>query len=184
MSCENKGPDGIWGYMALNNDESCMTQERMKQREAAGVTWGVPQPGQCLQYAIQDYSTTLLHYEVDEYWNEACETTELTFNDQRMKTPNKCEIIRNVHNVLQVVGHWHIADHSSECTPYWISISNEMVSARLWNIKDSKQWDIMCNTAPLTLQNVSRVPLSCENKGIWGIWGHWEIVDESCEMLV
>ncbi|GJJ14033.1 hypothetical protein Clacol_008290 [Clathrus columnatus] len=183
MSCENKGPDGIWGYMALNNDGNCVPQERIKQREAAGVTWSLPQPGKRLQYAIQEYSTTLLHYEVDEYWNEACETTELKFNDQRLKTPNKCEIIRNVHNKPQVVGHWHITGDSPECTPYWISVSNEMVSAILWNLKDPKQWDVMCDTAPLTLQGVSRVPLSCENKG-WGILGHWEIRDESCDMLV
>lgn len=43
--------------------------------------------------SVGAYSTILLKYSYDDYWQEACETTELLFDGRNLTSPAKCELV-------------------------------------------------------------------------------------------
>ncbi|GJJ08257.1 hypothetical protein Clacol_002467 [Clathrus columnatus] len=171
--------------------------ERIRRRHEQGVAWSAPLQGSCLRSGVREYSATLRNYQVDSYWKEACETTEL-FIHGREVYPKRCELSFGFMQSFFfgfVIGHWEIDFGETSCTPIWSSLVDEgcvaylrielepnkrRFSARLLNVDQPDQWDVMCAITPAEIQGNSRMPHFCKNQGILGMWGYWDTFDQTC----
>ncbi|KAF8192450.1 hypothetical protein BJ912DRAFT_924803 [Pholiota molesta] len=93
-----------------------------------------------------------------------------------------------------VIGHWTIDFGEEDCLARWGKIIDKAskgcvkhnsklrrYQARLSNIDKAEDWSAICSTAPVKIHGLSiPKPTVCENQGFWGVYGVWDVEDNSC----
>ncbi|KAF8688540.1 hypothetical protein RHS03_09680, partial [Rhizoctonia solani] len=88
-----------------------------------------------------------------------------------------------------VVGIWYIPT-ATGCMPKWAEFENEGCKlygyrrkfARLMGLAKNDDWRSMCESTPAIIdgKNYSH-PSHCDDKGVWGIYGVFDLMDKDCE---
>ncbi|KAI0677380.1 hypothetical protein C8Q78DRAFT_1002525 [Trametes maxima] len=107
----------------------------------------------------------------------------IVIHGRNITQPPKCEMRDG-----DVVGVWYIDFDEPGCKPYWDSMKDmgcmpsnpgfRRYESKLIGIAKGESWERMCNTAPATfgVKHFDR-PTSCDNRGIFGMFGIWEVPD-------
>ncbi|CAE6405788.1 unnamed protein product [Rhizoctonia solani] len=89
-----------------------------------------------------------------------------------------------------VVGIWHVPTNGTRCVPQWSVFENEGCVlygrrrrfARLMGLKNDDNWKDVCVSTPATIDGKHYdTPSYCEDKGIGGIYGIFDVDDKQCE---
>lgn len=152
------------------------------------VTWDKPQPGEhCAAFGTREYTARLWNLPLFADWTRICENTKAKIHGVNIK-PSYCE---SKWPFGGVEGHWVIDFNEEDCTPHWGKFVDKgclakgsktrRFQSRLWNIKRRQDWRTMCETAPANFQSLKNAtPKLCDDRGIWGIYGIWEVDDPNC----
>jgi hypothetical protein len=121
-------------------------------------------------------------------WVKACKQTPIVIHNKTIKTPDRCED-RGVWGGMR--GAWLVNFNEMACLPLWGDFNDKGCTAegsrlhrtesRLWNIQPGEDWKRMCATTPADLHGIHfDSPKYCDDRGIWGIYGVWELEDPNC----
>ncbi len=170
--CVNKGSFGMWGEFDVS-DTSCLPH------------WGTPfQADACRGLKVRQYSARLWDIPAGVSWEDACAATPTTILGQSFSSPTRC-----VNKGL--FGMWGEFDVSDTfCLPRWgtpfqrdecRSLEIRQYSARLWDIPGDVSWEDACAVTSATVGAQSfPSPTRCVNKGLFGMWGEFDVSDSSC----
>ncbi|KAJ7199542.1 hypothetical protein C8J57DRAFT_457833 [Mycena rebaudengoi] len=62
-----------------------------------------------------------------------------------------------------------------------LNMFHQHIESRLWNLQSEDDWRDMCSTTPANFRGLHLdSPEICENWGIRGVWGYWNIEDPAC----
>ncbi|KAF8165483.1 hypothetical protein B0H34DRAFT_241051 [Crassisporium funariophilum] len=170
--------------------EKAQVDELLHVKQAASpFRWDEPRPGEhCLGFGMREYTALLRDLPVFADWTEACRSTEVKIHGVLIPRPSYCE---SKWPFGGVVGHWVVDFNEEDCTPHWGKFFDKGCSvqgshsrrfkSRLWGIKSGEDWMSLCESAPAEVRgSIYKRPKFCDNQGIWGIYGIWDIDDEDC----
>ncbi|KAF8074509.1 hypothetical protein FPV67DRAFT_584750 [Lyophyllum atratum] len=150
-----------------------------------GALWEVEKAGTCKSYGTRIYTSRLWHIPSGQDWTEACKGSPMIINQVRYESPDVCDDL----GVFGMYGTWYVSSTDSYCLPHWgdktedecVDNSVRKWYARLWDISGDVDWMTMCTTTPATVDgNHYDSPSQCDDKGILGAWGVWNVPDKSC----
>ncbi|KIM79069.1 hypothetical protein PILCRDRAFT_823917 [Piloderma croceum F 1598] len=165
-------------------------QREEEQRESLGLYWAEPEGNaHCSAYNTRDYMARLLNTVPYNYnWLKPCEEIPITIHNKSIRT-TRCEIKSDSSG--EVYGHWRVDFNEPMCTPYWNQFKDNgctaegsrrrRIEAHLQDIHWGEDWEKLCASAPYEFYGRHfDHPDSCANRGIYGIFGIWDIDDPSC----
>ncbi|MCF8247047.1 MAG: hypothetical protein K9J37_18990 [Saprospiraceae bacterium] len=164
----NQGVGGMWGEWDIN-DNSCLP------------TWGAPKKDNCISPGIVRYSARL-STDAGMGWEAAAKSTPITINGVNQGPPKRT----NNQGAGGMWGEWDIKDDA--CVPKWQTAKNDgckgmgivQYSARL-STDAGMGWEAAAKSTPITINGVSQgPPKRTKNLGVGGMWGEWDINDNSC----
>ncbi|KAJ7711999.1 hypothetical protein B0H14DRAFT_3019760 [Mycena olivaceomarginata] len=146
----------------------------------------------CLRYSTRQYTARVANVPRQYDPVQACKETAIEINDRGCRG---------------VIGHWMVPDPS--CVTHFDSFADKvsrpilpliyvgaqsnhrdctgpgsgrrLIESRLWNLQGGDDWRDMCSTTPADFRGLHfEGPDSCENWGIRGVWGTWNIEDREC----
>jgi hypothetical protein len=146
---------------------------------AAAANWGDFKRDACVAPGKRQYSSRLWNIQGD--WVRACRATGASVAGQRFNRPSRC---RN----LGAGGMWGEFDvNDASCKARWGEFKRDacvrtgvrQYSSRLWDIpgKDSVR---ACRGASATIAGRSMLPARCNDLGVGGMWGEFDVPDASC----
>ncbi|KAF8969502.1 hypothetical protein BDZ97DRAFT_145 [Flammula alnicola] len=157
--------------------------------KARGLYWDEPQPSsRCLAFGTREYTARLWNVPFYAKWVEACEHTEVMIHGIIVPKPSSCE---SKWPFGGVIGHWIINFGEDDCLARWGKVTDKgcvepgsklrRFQSRLWGIKKGEDWMTLCKTAPASIHGISTLkPTTCEDQGLWGVYGVWDLEDGSC----
>jgi hypothetical protein len=147
---------------------------------AAAPRWGAFKRDGCVAVNKRQYSAQLWGIQGD--WNRACITAGASINGQKFRRPARCKN-------MGAGGMWGEFDvHDSTCHARWgpvkrdacVRLGVRQYSARLFDIP-GRNWRQACSGQALSLgAGRSQLPTRCKDLGVGGMWGEFEVPDESC----
>jgi hypothetical protein len=164
--CRNLGIGGMWGEFDVS-DASCKAR------------WGQFKRDACVGAGVRQYSSRLSDIPGKD-WVQACRVSQATVGGQTM-LPTRC---RN----LGVGGMWGEFDvKDTSCQARWGDFKRDacvrtgvrQYSSRLWDIP-GKDWVQACRGARATIAGRSTLPSRCNDLGVGGMWGEFDVPDDSC----
>ncbi|KAF8812301.1 hypothetical protein BYT27DRAFT_7335593 [Phlegmacium glaucopus] len=190
------------------NVESVQSEDESRQgdKSTQNLYWVKPQPVEhCVGFGMREYTARLWNLPLFADWTEVCNNTKAKIHGVSLK-PSYCE---NKWPFGGVVGHWVVDFNEEDCTPHWgkfvdkgcllkgsktrvgakrprgrtssTNVYFQRFQSRLWKIKHRQDWRIMCENAPANHQSLKNAtPKLCDDHGIWGIYGTWEVNDPNC----
>jgi hypothetical protein len=165
--CKNEGVGGMWGEFDVK-DDSCLPK------------WNPFKADKCVAVGVRQYSAQLLV--PDGLAWETCEGIGATIQGQVFAKPDRC---KNV-GVGGMWGEFDVKDDS--CLPAWnpfkadkcVAVGVRQYSAQL-NVPDGLSWEASCVVTGASIQRqVFAKPNRCKNEGLGGMWGEFDIKDDSC----
>jgi len=172
---------------------SCLYLQSAIARERAildRVYWAEPEGNaHCSAYNTRYYRARLLNTVPYNYnWLKPCEEKPITIHNKSIRT-TRCEI--NQDGSGEVYGHWRVDFNEPACAPYWDQFKDKgctaegsrrrRIEAHLEDILWGEDWEKLCASAPHDFYGRHYDhPDSCANRGIYGIFGIWDIDDPSC----
>ncbi|KAF9569003.1 hypothetical protein CPC08DRAFT_757203 [Agrocybe pediades] len=143
----------------------------------------------CLGFGTREYTARLWGLPFFSNWMETCKDTETNIRNVVVQHPSYCE---NKWPFGGIIGHWIVDFGEQDCVARWGKIVDQgclkdatktrRFQARLWDIKSRHDWTRICATAPVVIHGL-RIPKpnSCDDRGLWGIYGIWDLEDSNCE---
>ncbi|KAJ7795904.1 hypothetical protein B0H14DRAFT_3495369 [Mycena olivaceomarginata] len=139
----------------------------------------------CLRYSTRQYTARVANVPRQYDPVQACKETAIEINGVKILNPVQCED----RGCSGVIGHWMVADPS--CVTHFDGFADKgctgpgsgrrLIESRLWNLQGGDDWRDMCSTTPADFRGLHfEGPDSCENWGIRGVWGTWNIEDREC----
>jgi phosphatidylserine/phosphatidylglycerophosphate/cardiolipin synthase-like enzyme len=175
--CNNKGAFGEWGEWDLD-DNSCRAH------------WGDFQNNGCTSVDTRTFASRIWDIPPGQSWEAACRTTSATIAGHSFSAPSRC----NNKGAFGEWGEWDVADNS--CRAHWgdfqnngcTSVNTRTFASRIWDIPPGQSGDTACRTTAATLPGTpaalagaaGSLPVRCNNKGVFGEWGEWDVADGSC----
>ncbi|KAI0335638.1 hypothetical protein GY45DRAFT_816711 [Cubamyces sp. BRFM 1775] len=155
------------------------------RRRSQGVYWTEPAGDhRCHSWGTRTYTAYLKDVPGDLNWLEVCDNMPpVVIHGRELSKPDKCE--RNGRGEIQ--GAWYVDFDEPNCKPHWDYMKDLgcaptrsgylRYEARLNGIQDKDDWEMMCQTAPATIEHTHYDrPDHCENRGMFGgmvgIWDH------------
>ncbi|KDR83897.1 hypothetical protein GALMADRAFT_236374 [Galerina marginata CBS 339.88] len=151
--------------------------------------WDEPLPGaHCLGFGTREYTARLWNLPFFSDWVAACKETEIEIRGALIPRPSYCE---SRWPMGGVIGHWIANFEEDQCLAYWGNFSDKgcvrkgskirRFQSRLWGVKSREDWMTICRTAPAVVHGIQIPnPSFCDDRGIWGIYGIWDIDDQNC----
>ncbi|WP_373548806.1 hypothetical protein [Haliscomenobacter sp.] len=144
-------------------------------------SWGAPKKDRCIGSGRATYSARLAN-DAGKGWENAAKTTSIVINGVNQGTPKRT----SNQGLGGMWGEWDIDDKS--CLPIWGApkkdrcIGNGIAtySARLAS-DAGLGWDIAAKSTTIVINGVNQGrPKRTSNQGVGGMWGEWDIKDDSC----
>ncbi|KII94909.1 hypothetical protein PLICRDRAFT_33739 [Plicaturopsis crispa FD-325 SS-3] len=165
-------------------------REEEERRQRMNLYWDTPvlASQSCHSYATREYTARLWNIPAFGYdWTKACNETPIHIHNVTIESPTWCEN-RGMWSGMH--GHWLVDFNEPDCIPFWGDFVDKdctaegsgrhRVESRLWNVH-SGGWENMCATTPATIHGFHYdKPTACDNRGIWGMYGIWEVEDPGC----
>ncbi|KAH9899697.1 hypothetical protein C8Q73DRAFT_638856 [Cubamyces lactineus] len=142
-------------------------------RRSQGVYWTEPAGDhRCHSYGTRTYTAYLRGIPEGLNWLEVCDNMPpVVVHGRELSKPDKCE--RNGRG--EVEGVWYVDFDEPNCKPHWDNMHERgcvparpgyiRYEARLNGIQDKDDWEMMCGTAPATIEHTHyNRPTHCENR--------------------
>ncbi|CAE7185408.1 unnamed protein product [Rhizoctonia solani] len=189
-----------WASESILNPSSDITNN-------ATQLWGAPAYRGCVAYGYQEVRASLVSVPESMDPLAACKQTPALIEDNGFKTPLNC---LDEGPKKGVTGLWYVPTNTTQCTPWWGKFEDEVGSiislitldceliltlfkgcmlygrrrrfARLIGLKNNGDWKGVCESAPASIDGKHYDhPSYCDDKGVAGIYGVFDVVDEQCE---
>ncbi|KAJ7087656.1 hypothetical protein B0H15DRAFT_781230 [Mycena belliarum] len=163
-------------------------REEAAERVRAGFAWdGVQAEQHCARYSTRRYSARLANVPREYDPVKACRETAFEIHGRRIASPARCED----RGCQGVFGHWDVDYSEPACIPHFDGFRDKgctaagsgrrRIESRLWNLQSGDDWQDMCSSTPADFDHMHfDGPSMCENWGISGVWGYWDIEDKTC----
>ncbi|CAE6424351.1 unnamed protein product [Rhizoctonia solani] len=148
--------------------------------------WGAPAYRGCVAYGYQEVYASLVFVPEGVEPLTSCTQTPNSIGGVGYKSPLRCV---GKSPGQGVVGIWYIPT-ATRCMPKWAEFENEGCMlygyrrkfARLMGLAKNDDWRSMCESTPAIIdgKNYSH-PSHCDDKGVWGIYGVFDLMDKDCE---
>jgi len=149
--------------------------------------WGPPTAQGCVAYGYREYRAPIWFVPKGSDPMSACLQTSASIEGIGFETPLGCTDQRPKNGV---VGTWYVQSNETRCLPRWSEFEDEgcmqygtrRMFSRLIGIHRKDDWNTMCETTPAQVRDRHfDAPTYCDDKGILGIYGIFDIPDEECE---
>jgi len=149
----------------------------------AAMHWGDFQKDSCIDNGVRQYSSRLWDIPIGAKWDTACKGTVATINGNTYNAPARCID----KGALGMWGEFNVPDQT--CQSRWGDFQKDgctkwnvrQYSSRLWDIPSGMPWDTACKGTGATINGITyNAPTRCMNKGAFGMWGEFDIPDQSC----
>ncbi|KAJ7207739.1 hypothetical protein C8J57DRAFT_1319649 [Mycena rebaudengoi] len=163
-------------------------KEKEQERLRASFYWEDLRAEQrCLRYGARRYSARVANVPREYDPVQACKETAVEIHGVEILSPTQCED----KGCGGVFGHWTVDYLEPTCKPHFDDFNDKgctspgsgrrHIESRLWNLQSGDDWSDMCSTTPATFRGLHfDSPEICENWGIRGVWGYWNIEDPAC----
>ncbi|KAF8607370.1 hypothetical protein BDV93DRAFT_520241 [Ceratobasidium sp. AG-I] len=149
--------------------------------------WGVPTAEGCVEYGHREYRAPIwfVPHGLDPV--SVCLQTPAAIQGIGFKSPLGCT---DQGPKKGVIGTWYVQSNETTCMPHWSQLEDEgcmqygkrRMFARLLGLRRQDDWNSMCETTPAHVRDQGfDGPTYCEDKGVLGIFGIFDIADEKCE---
>ncbi|KAG6327428.1 hypothetical protein ID866_11661 [Astraeus odoratus] len=162
-------------------------QREIDERMRLNLSWANVEAYHCKTYATREYSAHLINLPTDyKYYLDACRETPLVIHGESYK-PTRCE----KHN-QSVIGYWVVNQNEPECAATSWNLYKDRgctapgsgkrdIEYHLEDVPKGGDWGEFCATTPHHVHGMDFKGAHRCVRTIWGMYGHWEIDDESCE---
>ncbi|CAE6431166.1 unnamed protein product [Rhizoctonia solani] len=149
--------------------------------------WGAPTSEGCVAYGYREIRAPLWFIPEGADPLTVCVRTPAFINGIGYKTPLGCV---DEGPKKGVVAMWYVPTNETRCMPKWSVFEDEGCMlygrrrkfARLVGLKSNDDWNGVCESTSATIDNKDYDgPSYCEDKGLRGIYGVFDVVDKSCE---
>ncbi|CAE6402710.1 unnamed protein product [Rhizoctonia solani] len=149
--------------------------------------WGTPVSEGCVAYGYREIRAPLWFIPEGKDPLSVCVRTPAFLNGMGYKTPLGCV---DEGPKKGVVGMWYVPTNETRCMPRWNTFEDEGCMlygrrrkfARLMGLKGNDDWNGVCESTPAKIGDKHYDgPSYCEDKGLRGIYGIFDVVDEQCE---
>ncbi|CAE6393477.1 unnamed protein product [Rhizoctonia solani] len=149
--------------------------------------WGTPTFEGCVAYGYREVRASLWFIPEGADPLSVCVRTLASINGIGYKTPLGCV---DEGPKKGVVGMWYVPTNETRCMPQWSALEDEGCMlfgrrrkfSRLMGLKSNDDWNGVCESTSATIDNKHYDgPSYCEDKGIRGIYGVFDVVDKRCE---
>ncbi|KAF8913766.1 hypothetical protein CPB84DRAFT_1819807 [Gymnopilus junonius] len=158
-----------------------------KNKKSGNAYWDEPKATKrCSGFGAREYKARLWNLHFFSNWTRACRETEIEIHGVVFPTPAQCD---SKWPFGGVTGHWVVDVLENDCLAHWGKVADKgcinnrlkRFQSRLHNVKSKEDRMSICLTAPAVIQG-KRVPTptSCNDQGIWGVYGIWDLEDQSC----
>ncbi|KIM46331.1 hypothetical protein M413DRAFT_441414 [Hebeloma cylindrosporum] len=158
-----------------------------KGPRVGSIYWDKPQAGaHCHGFGTREYAAKLRNVPFYANGMRICEETEVSIHGVVLPRPTRCE---RRWPFGGIDGYWVVDFDEPNCLASWgkirdkgcVSQGSRRFQSRLWGIKNGEDWMTLCSTAPADIAGkVIEKPTFCDDQGIWGIYGIWDLDDPSC----
>ncbi|EGO27308.1 hypothetical protein SERLADRAFT_460514 [Serpula lacrymans var. lacrymans S7.9] len=166
-------------------------QERLEREERIrlGLYWDEVQGSDhCYASGTREYTARLMNLPSTYDGLKGCRSTPITIHDVTIDHPYKCE---NRGFFDGIYGHFLVKSGEIACSPYWGAFIDkgctaegshtQRIESRLLNISPGENWKQMCSTTPADFRGLHfEGPQYCNDIGIWGVYGVWEVENSAC----
>ncbi|KAF9461012.1 hypothetical protein BDZ94DRAFT_1264682 [Collybia nuda] len=157
-------------------DEERRRQKEEEEHRWARTRWEDLHPSQkCLSYGTREYTAKLAGTSI-------CRETKAEIHGVTMK-PKHCE------DKGATWATWVVDFQEPTCITSWSGLTDKGCTGsgirryeqHLDDVPWGTDWEQMCNTTPANIHghHFDR-PTSCVNRGLWGMYGYWDINDSTC----
>ncbi|KAF8607346.1 hypothetical protein BDV93DRAFT_603956 [Ceratobasidium sp. AG-I] len=149
--------------------------------------WGVAKAGSCVEYGYREYRAPIWFIPDGGDPMSMCLQTPATIQGISFKSPLGCA---DQGPKKGVMGTWYVQSNETVCLPHWSQFEDEgcvqygirRMFARLLELRRQDDWNSMCASTPAYIRNkIFNRPTYCEDKGIRGIFGIFDVPDEKCK---
>ncbi|CUA75618.1 hypothetical protein RSOLAG22IIIB_05983 [Rhizoctonia solani] len=149
--------------------------------------WGAYRSSGCMAYGYHEVRAPLASVPEGMDPLTVCKQTPALIYDMGFVTPLGCV---DEGPKKGVVGLWYVPTNATQCMPKWSKFEDEGCMlygrrrrfARLMGLKMNGDWKGVCESTPAIIDDkVYDRPSHCDDKGVGGIYGVFDIVDEKCE---
>ncbi|KAJ6448450.1 hypothetical protein C8R45DRAFT_947977 [Mycena sanguinolenta] len=153
-------------------------KEEEQERLRASFYWENLRAEQhCLRHGARRYSARVANVPREYDPVKACKETAVEIHGVKIPSPTQCED----KGCGGVFGHWTVDYLEPTCITHFDDFNDKHIESRLWNLQSGDDWRDMCSTTPANFRGLHlESPEICENWGIQGVWGYWNIEDSAC----
>lgn len=141
----------------------------------------------CIAYGYREYRAQVWFVPDGADPVEVCLRTPAVIKGIGFKTPLGCA---DEGPKKGVIGTWYVQSNETRCTPQWSMFEDEgcmqygrrRIFSRLIGLRRQDDWNTVCESTPARIgEREFDGPTYCEDKGIRGIYGVFDIADGKCE---
>ncbi|KAJ7738047.1 hypothetical protein DFH07DRAFT_841320 [Mycena maculata] len=163
-------------------------KEEEQERLRASFYWEDLRAEQrCLRHGARQYKARVANVPREYDPVQACKETAVEIHGVEIPSPTQCED----KGCGGVFGHWTVDYLEPTCITHFDEFNDKgctspgsgrrRIESRLWNLQSGDDWRDMCSTTPANFRGLHLgSPEICENWGISGVWGFWNIEDPAC----
>jgi len=149
--------------------------------------WGAPRAQGCVAYGYREYRAPVWFIPDETDPLQVCLQTPATINGVGFRTPLACV---DEGPKKGVIATWYVESNETQCMPWWSAFEDEgcvqygrrRQFARLVGLRQQDDWNGVCESTPALVGDQSYDgPTYCEDKGILGIYGIFDVPDAKCE---
>lgn len=149
--------------------------------------WGPLTGEACVAYGYREYRAPLSLVPEGMDPLSACSHASAAIEGTGFKTPFSC--VEEGHK-KEVIGTWYTQSNETRCLPHWSDFEDEgcmqfgtrRMFARLVGVHLKDDWNSICETTPAQVgDQYFDTPAYCEDKGMLGIYGIFDLPDKRCE---
>ncbi|CAE6417280.1 unnamed protein product [Rhizoctonia solani] len=181
---------GVKPHMSIGHQEwrDWVSESALSAVEANMTQlWGTPTYGGCVAYGYREVRALLSAIPEDMDPLAACKRIPADIEVIGFKTPLRCTAEDSGKGVI---GFWYVPTNATQCMPEWSTFEDEECMlygqrrkfARLMGLTNGDDWRGVCESTSAIIGGKYYVrPSHCDDKGIAGIYGVFDIVDQQCE---
>ncbi|KJA14449.1 hypothetical protein HYPSUDRAFT_150403 [Hypholoma sublateritium FD-334 SS-4] len=151
---------------------------------------GLKRGEHCLRYATRQYTARLSDGLAGTDMIKACKDTPVAIHGELLYT----DFCQDLGFNRGVWGYWIVDFNEPDCETRWgeftdlvclqilFRLEQKRIAARLENLRKGDDWQFMCVTTPADIDGqYYSTPAECFNQGRWGVYGSWNLHDNSCD---
>ncbi|KAF8752329.1 hypothetical protein RHS01_08024 [Rhizoctonia solani] len=147
-----------------------------KSSSGLAQLWGTPSFGGCVAYGYREIRAPLWFVPEGKDPLSICVRTPASFDGIGYKTPLGCV---DEGPKKGVVGMWYVPTNETRCILNGAHLKTSGLEGMYALCNDD--WNGMCESTSANIGNKHYEPSYCEDKGLRGIYGVFDIVDKQCE---